>query len=133
MEGFNLEKWNELYDKGLEGYYYESIGEIEKSILVFEYVIENGSNIPLHFDRLRIIYNRQKKYDDCYRICKKYLIGNLISDKHPSILSLIYGYENATITDETNGLINDGHFSEQGNKILSDLFHQHILKYKNNE
>jgi hypothetical protein len=73
MEGFNLEKWNELYDKGLEGYYYESIGEIEKSILVFEYVIENGSNIPLHFDRLRIIYNRQKKYDDCYRICKKYL------------------------------------------------------------
>ena len=73
MENLSRNKWEELYDKGLEGYYYESIGEIEKCIEIFEYVIENGSNIPLHFERLRIIYNRQEKYDDCYRICKIYL------------------------------------------------------------
>lgn len=95
------------------------------------YKLNSLNNVETYFwsSDERIINN----LPESVRICKKYLISNLISDKHPSILSLIYGYENATITDETNGLINDGHFSEQGNKILSDLFLQHILKYKNNE
>ncbi len=64
---------NNLHKKGLEGYYYESIGDIEKCIETFEYVIENGSDIPSHYDRLRINYYKQNRFEDCYRICKKYL------------------------------------------------------------
>ena len=68
-----MENWDTLYKKGLEGYYYKSIGEIEKCKIIFEYCIENGSDNLSHFEPLWIIYKREKRYKDCDRIIRKSL------------------------------------------------------------
>jgi hypothetical protein len=94
-------------------------------------ILNTLNNVETYFwsSDERIINN----LPDNIRITKKYLIGDLINNINPSILSLMYGYQKSIIKNETDGLIDDNHFSGEGQIILANLFHQHILKYKNEE
>jgi hypothetical protein len=70
MEEIEFEK---LYKLSLIGQHYESIGEIEKSVEIYEYMIQknwDGSHI---YERLSIHYKKNKKYTDVDRVIKKYL------------------------------------------------------------
>ena len=64
---------DKLFKKSQEGVYFESIGEIEKSIEIYEYCLEkdwDGSHV---YDRLSIYYKKNKRYKDCDRVIRKYL------------------------------------------------------------
>lgn len=55
---------------------------------------------------------------------KKYLL----SDKLDSNYSKYFGKMNAqTITQETNGVIFDGHYSKIGHEVIGNLFYEHII------
>jgi intein/homing endonuclease len=66
-------EWKKLYQLGLKGQHYESIGEVEKWVELYEYIIQrnwNGSHI---YERLSIHYKKQRKFKDVDRIIRKYL------------------------------------------------------------
>jgi hypothetical protein len=65
--------FEDLYKLSQEGMYYEYIGEIEKSIKIYEYLVDNkweGSHV---YDRLSIFYKKNKRYKDIERICTIYI------------------------------------------------------------
>ena len=45
---------------------------------------------------------------------------------------LIKHHGGMDLHEETNGIVSDGHFGEIGNKVLYEMFLQHIIKYKKN-
>jgi hypothetical protein len=62
-----------LYKIGLRGQHYESNGEIEKWVELYEYMVQknwNGSHI---YERLSIHYKKNKKFKDVDRVIRKYL------------------------------------------------------------
>jgi hypothetical protein len=75
------------------------------------------------------------------RNVKKYICADKIDNKiknlelHLSgkLMSHIKKMGGKTIIEETNGLVQDNHhFGELGHKVQSELFYEHILKYKSN-
>lgn len=66
-------EWEQLYELGIRGQHYESTGEIEKWIELYEYMILkkwDGSHI---YDKLSIYYKKNKKYKDVERVITKFL------------------------------------------------------------
>lgn len=64
-----------LHKIQLEGQYFESIGDIEKCIEIYEYVINNGSISFTSFDRLIVLYNKNKLYHESIRVCDTYILN----------------------------------------------------------
>ena len=61
-------EWKKLFELGLRGKHYESTGEIEKWVELYEYMALknwNGSHI---YDKLSIYYKKNKKYKDAERV-----------------------------------------------------------------
>jgi hypothetical protein len=66
-------EFERLFKLGQEGMYLESIGNIEESIKIFEYMVEHhweGSHV---YERLSIYYKKQKRYNDVKRVCTTYI------------------------------------------------------------
>ena len=66
-------EWKKLFELGLRGQHYESTGEIEKWVELYEYmVLKNwdGSHI---YDKLSIYYKKNKKYKDAERVIMVFL------------------------------------------------------------
>ncbi len=51
----------------------ERDGQIERAIPLYEANVKDRFNGTLPYDRLRIIYTRQKRYADATRVCQSYL------------------------------------------------------------
>jgi hypothetical protein len=66
------------------------------------------------------------KYDDIIND-KRYLINKNLK-KNEGYINLFWNNGARTITEETNGIINDGHFGISGHKVISDLFYEYILR-----
>jgi hypothetical protein len=66
-------EWDKLFKKSQEGMYFESIGEIEKSIEIYEYCVEKGWDGSHVYDKLSIYYKKNKRYKDSDRVIRKYL------------------------------------------------------------
>ena len=66
-------EWDILFKKSQEGMYFESIGEIEKSIEIYEYCVEKGWDGSHVYDKLSIYYKKNKRYKDSDRVIRKYL------------------------------------------------------------
>ncbi len=66
-------EFQRLFKLGQEGMYLESIGSVEQSIKIFEYMVEHhweGSHV---YERLSIYYKKQKRYNDVKRVCTTYI------------------------------------------------------------
>jgi hypothetical protein len=73
-----------------------------------------------------LIYNLRKEI----LLQEKYLLCDKIEDRHHHCFRVAYDNGSQTITQETNGLIEDSHMGEKGHKVLAKLFHNHIMNYK---
>jgi len=65
--------FSKLFDLSLEGKYLESIGRVEESITIFEYLINNGWDGSEVYNKLSVYYKKNKKYKDVERVCIQYL------------------------------------------------------------
>lgn len=65
----------------------------------------------------------------------RYLIIDEIMENNTNFerctFDVVYGLGGYDIETETNGELNDSHFSESAHKIKGELFYNHIKKYKN--
>ena len=52
---------------------FEKTGETEQSIISYEQSIAGGFLALLPYERLRVIYTKQKKYEKAIRVCKRYI------------------------------------------------------------
>lgn len=52
---------------------FEKAGETEQSIIFYEEGIADGFLASLPYERLRVIYTKQKKYEKAIRVCKRYI------------------------------------------------------------
>jgi hypothetical protein len=61
---------------------------------------------------------------------EKFLLCNQMKDKYYNCFRIAGDNGNQTISEETNGYIDDVHMGEKGHKVLAELFHNHIMNYK---
>ena len=66
-------EWDKLFKKSQEGMYFESIGEIEKSIEIYEYCVEKGWDGSHVYDKLSIYYKKNNRYKESDMVIRKYL------------------------------------------------------------
>ncbi len=52
---------------------FEKEGKTEQSIIFYEQSIADGFLASLPYERLRVIYGKQKKYEKAIRVCKRYI------------------------------------------------------------
>lgn len=72
------------------------------------------------------IYNLPKEI----LLQEKYLLCDKIKDRHHHCFRVAHDNGSQTISEETNGVIDDVHMGEKGHKVLADLFYDHIMNYK---
>ena len=58
---------------------------------------------------------------------KRYLITKNLK-KNEGYVDLLWNNGARTISEETKGNINDGHFGTSGHKVICDLFYDYILR-----
>jgi hypothetical protein len=75
MEDINDEKerWYKLFRLSQSGMYFESIGDLDKSIEIYESCIEQGWEGSHVYHKLSIFYKKKKQYKDVERVIKIYL------------------------------------------------------------
>jgi len=73
-----------------------------------------------------LIYNLPKEEleQEKFLLCKK------IKDRHHHCFRVAHDHGSQTITDETNGLIEDSHMGEKGHRVLAELFYDHIINFQ---
>lgn len=68
---------------------FEKAGEPEQSIIFYEQSIAAGFLASLPYERLRVMYTKQKKYEKAIRVCKRYIeILNMVEtfwSQYPNI------------------------------------------------
>jgi len=62
--------------RNVRAYRYEHCGEVEKAEVLYLKNIEEGNSIPHCYERLAIMYRKQKRYDDEVAILEKHLALN---------------------------------------------------------
>jgi hypothetical protein len=72
------------------------------------------------------IYNLPKEM----LLQEKYLLCDKIKDRHHHCFRVAHDNGSQTISEETNGVVDDVHMGEKGHKVLADLFYDHIMNYK---
>jgi len=63
-----------MLQRNLDGKEFEKEGSINKAIEVYEQNLEDSFYGSFPYERLRIIYTKQKRYSDAIRVCKAFLI-----------------------------------------------------------
>lgn len=67
----------------------ENLNEMQKAIDLYEQNIKDGFIASLPYERLRIIYERQKKYQSVVRVCKRYIeVLQMVSEIWPQYPNL---------------------------------------------
>ncbi|OGO21264.1 MAG: hypothetical protein A2144_02655 [Chloroflexi bacterium RBG_16_50_9] len=67
--GTGMDPFDSLYDKALE---MKERGNTEDEIRILETAVQNGSAMPYCYERLSILYSKQKNYKRVYEICMKW-------------------------------------------------------------
>jgi hypothetical protein len=73
-----------------------------------------------------LIYNLNKEA----LIQEKFLLCQKMKDRHHHCFRVAHDNGSQTISEETNGLIDDSHMGEKGHKVLAELFYDHIINFK---
>jgi len=60
---------------------------------------------------------------------EKYLLCDMMKDRHYNCFRVAHDNGSQTISEETNGLIDDSHMGEKGHKVLAELFYDHIINF----
>ena len=69
----NDEKFEELFNLSQSGMYFESIGEIDKSIEIYEKCVSMGWEGSHVYHKLSIYYKKNKQYQEVDRVIRIYL------------------------------------------------------------
>lgn len=102
--------------------YYDEIYDFEK--IIDRLSKEVGFDVYYWTIINELIYNLPKdKLNN-----KKYLLNDKIKDKFDNTFSIILKNGGKTISDESEGKINDTHMGKKSHQIQADLFHEHIIK-----
>jgi hypothetical protein len=72
-----------------------------------------------------LIYNQPKEILNQ----KKYLLNDFVFDQYDNTFSIVKKNGGMSISEETNGLIDDSHMGKTGHIIQANLFYDHIIKY----
>lgn len=72
-----------------------------------------------------LIYDQPKKVFKN----KKYLLSDSINGGWDNVFKVVKDHGGMTITEETNGMIEDSHMGKSGHKVQADLFYDHIINY----
>ena len=64
---------NVIVERNLTGRAYEKESRIEEAIALYEQNVKDFADTPHPYERLRIIYTKQKNYDDAIRVCQAYI------------------------------------------------------------
>lgn len=68
---------------------YERSGEIQSAVALYEQNVGDGFLVSLPYERLRIIYEKKKDYENAIRVCKRYIqILQMVSEiweQYPNI------------------------------------------------
>jgi len=67
--GTGMDPFDSLYDKALET---KERGNTEEEIRILETAVQNGSAMPYCYERLAILYSKQKNYKRAYAVCVKW-------------------------------------------------------------
>lgn len=67
--GTGMDPFDSLYDKALET---KKRGNTEEEIRILETAVQNGSAMPYCYERLAILYSKQKNYKRAYEVCVKW-------------------------------------------------------------
>lgn len=67
--GAGMDSFDGLYEKALET---KEQGKTEEEILILENAVKNGTAMPYCYERLAILYSKQKNYQRAYEICMKW-------------------------------------------------------------
>lgn len=59
--------------RNIKGEEFEKQGQIEKAIKLYEQNITDFTDTPFPYERLRILYTKQKKYAEAIRACQMYI------------------------------------------------------------
>ena len=60
---------------------------------------------------------------------EKYLLCDMMKDRHFNCFRVIKDNEGKTISEETNGIIDDSHMGESGHRVQAELFYNHIINF----
>jgi lipopolysaccharide biosynthesis regulator YciM len=63
----------EMVDRNFEAARLEKRGLEEQARVLYELSVEQGTDAPQPYQRLRAIYTRRKQYGEALRVCEKYL------------------------------------------------------------
>lgn len=72
------------------------------------------------------IYNLPKEQ----LLQEKFLLCDKIKDRHHHAFRVAHEHGSKTISEETNGVIQDTHMGEKGHQVLANLFYDHIMNFK---
>ena len=67
--GTGMDPFDSLYDKALET---KKRGNTEEEIRILETAVQSGSAMPYCYERLIILYSKQKNYKRAYEVCSKW-------------------------------------------------------------
>jgi hypothetical protein len=67
--GTGMDPFDSLYDKALET---KERGNTEEEIRILRTAVQNGSAMPYCYERLAILYSKQKNYERAYEVCVKW-------------------------------------------------------------
>jgi tetratricopeptide (TPR) repeat protein len=65
--------WQIMVERNLQGKDMEKAGRIEEAIALYEANVRDRFDGTHPYDRLRILYTREKQYDDAIRVCEAYV------------------------------------------------------------
>lgn len=64
-----MEHYGNYYGKALE---MKKRGDVEGEIRVLETAIQDGTDLPICYERLATLYSKQKNYKSAYEVCMKW-------------------------------------------------------------
>lgn len=64
--------FGEMADRNMQGRDLEKAGHLDDAIRLYEINVTQGFDGPFPYERLRIIYLKQKAYDRAIRVCEAY-------------------------------------------------------------
>ena len=64
-----MDPFDSLYDEALQT---KERGNMEEEIRILETAVQSGSAMPYCYERLIILYSKQKNYKRAYEVCSKW-------------------------------------------------------------
>ncbi len=64
---------NIIVDRNLQGSEFEKSGRLEHAIQIYELNVADQVDTPHPYDRLRILYTKNKQYDNAIRVCQAWI------------------------------------------------------------